>query len=101
LVSETAVQLESLLAVLRATPGLVSVPPPVVASELSAEQHQQVQGLLCRLQALLQQDDPEAQALWMAHASLMHAGLQQADLLEQAIDRFDFEEALVLLQTAG
>jgi hypothetical protein len=57
-----------------------------------------LQDVIQQLQGLLEQDDSEAQALWEAHAEGLHAVLGQADLLEQAIGGYDFEEALRLLR---
>jgi hypothetical protein len=56
-----------------------------------------LQQVIQTLQQLLQQDDSEAQALWEAHATGLHALLPHAELVEDAISQFDFEEALLLL----
>jgi hypothetical protein len=89
-------QLDALVASLRATPGVIGQPPQG-AIELSLAQHEELQGVIQRLQELLEQDDSEAQTLWEAHAAGLHAMLGQADLLELAIGGYDFEEALRLL----
>jgi hypothetical protein len=47
---------------------------------------------------MLEQDDFEAQALWEVHAPGLRAVLQQAAELEEAINAFDFDQALKLLQ---
>jgi CheY-like chemotaxis protein len=96
LIQPVQMQLDALVASLRATPGVIGQPPQG-AIELSLAQHEELQGVIQRLQELLEQDDSEAQTLWEAHAEGLHAMLGQADLLELAIGGYDFEEALRLL----
>jgi hypothetical protein len=57
-----------------------------------------MQTVLERLVNLLQEDDSEAQSHWEVHASALHLLLPQAGAVEQAINGFDFEEALRLLR---
>ncbi|NVO06793.1 MAG: response regulator, partial [Rhodoferax sp.] len=98
LLEPTRQRLQTLVNGLRATPGLVNEPAPTLAAELTAEQHAHIQSIIQKLVSMLQQDDSEAQALWEDHASGLHAVLQQAAEVEEAINGFDFEEALRLLQ---
>jgi hypothetical protein len=88
--------LEALVSALRATPGVIEQTLHTKV-ELSLTQRADLQQVVQTLQHLLEQDDSEAQALWEAHAAGLHALLPQAELLEVAIGRFDFEEALKLL----
>ena len=89
-------QLTALLSALRATPGILEQPTQAGLA-LSPAQQAELQPVIRTLRQLLEQDDSEAQALWQAHAAGLHAVLQQAQLLEDAIGQFDFEEALRLL----
>ncbi len=98
LIAPTQSQLESLLAALRATPGLLPAALPSVSAELSGPERAQVQRVIQTLLEMLEQDDYEALSLWEDHAPGLHAVLQQASALEQAINGFEFEEALRLLQ---
>jgi CheY-like chemotaxis protein len=96
LIEPAQTQLDALVATLRATPGIIGQPPQG-AIELSPAQREALQHVIQQLQQLLEQDDSEAQTLWEAHAAGLHVVLGQADLLEQAIGGYDFEEALKLL----
>ena len=60
-------------------------------------QSHEIESVLQSLRSLLEQDDPEVQALWDAHASALHSVLPQSQELEQAIQGFDFEAALRLM----
>jgi PAS domain S-box-containing protein len=99
LIPPAQAQLDSLVAALRATPGLMAAPAPSADGVLTATQQHGVQAVLRQLKQLLEQDDSEALSLWEAHAPALHAVLKQAAELEQAINGFDFEVALrILLQ---
>ena len=97
LLEPASAQLKALVAHLRATPGLLADPAPVTQEALTQAQQLEVQAVIQTLRQLLQQDDSEAQALWDSHARELHAVLRQAQELEQAIQGFDFEEALRLM----
>ena len=90
-------QLQALVADLRATPGLIAELAPVSSEALSPAQLREVQATIQILRQLLEQDDSEAQTLWDAHARELHCALPQAQKLEQAIRGFEFEVALQLM----
>jgi signal transduction histidine kinase/CheY-like chemotaxis protein len=98
LLRDTEQHLRALIAALRATPGLIAEPAHPTEAELTPDQRAQMPDVLQRLQHMLEEDDSEAQALWDAHAPALRAVLQQAEALEQAINNFDFDQALGLLQ---
>jgi signal transduction histidine kinase/DNA-binding response OmpR family regulator/HPt (histidine-containing phosphotransfer) domain-containing protein len=100
LVAHTQQGLQALVSGLRATPGLIADTAAAVPLELSPTEQAEMQVVLQRLQQMLEQDDSEAQSLWEDHATGLRAVLQQAAALEEAINGFDFEEALRLLQPA-
>ena len=97
LLEPAGVQLQALVAHLRATPGVVAEPMPLAKEALTPEQQRAVQAVVQSLRSLLEQDDSEVQALWDSHARELHSLLPQAQQLEQAIQGFDFEEALRLI----
>jgi two-component system sensor histidine kinase/response regulator len=99
LLEPAGAQLQALIADLRATAGLIVELAPVAHAVLTPAQQREVRALLQTLRRLLEQDDPEVQALWDIHAHELHRALPQAKELEQAIQRFDFEEALRLMLT--
>jgi len=95
-------ELAALLQGLRATPGLLTEPPPPLApQDLTADQQLAVQAVLQQLRSLLEQDDSEVQALWESHARELHGVLRQAQALERAIQGFAFDEALKLMAAEG
>jgi CheY-like chemotaxis protein len=93
-------QLKKLITSLRATPGLITGQAPVCAVELTPTRQREVQAVLQTLCQLLEQADSEAQTLWENHARELHSVLPRAQELEQAIQSFDFEEALKLIAAA-
>ena len=97
LLEPASTQLKKLIASLRATPGLISGQPPVSTDELTPAQQREVQAVLQTLRQLLERDDSEVQSLWESHARALHRVLPRAQELEQAIQGFDFEEALKLI----
>jgi signal transduction histidine kinase/DNA-binding response OmpR family regulator/HPt (histidine-containing phosphotransfer) domain-containing protein len=97
LLAQTESQLHLLVTALRGVPGLLAQAAPPRAA-LSPSEQVQLQQVVQTLRQMLQQDDSEAAALWQSHAPDLHAALGQAAALEQAINGFDFEEALRLLQ---
>ena len=101
LLDSASTQLHALITALRATPGVVAAVAPLAKETMTPAQHVQVQAVLQQLRQLLAQDDPEVQTLWDSHARELHSALPQAQRLEQAIQDFDFEEALRLMPTAA
>jgi hypothetical protein len=67
---------------------------------LTPTRQREVQAVLQTLCQLLEQADSEAQTLWENHARELHSVLPRAQELEQAIQSFDFEEALKLIAAA-
>jgi len=98
LIPPAQLQLDALVAALRETPGLIVEPLRHADAVLTSLQQEDLQAVLKQLKVLLEQDDSEAQSLWEGHATGLRALLPHADQLEQAINGFDFEEALRLLQ---
>ena len=101
LLSATQQRLQVLLSGLRATEGLLPEPAQLGTLELSQEIQAHMQAVIQTLQAMLEQGDFEAQALWQEHAQSLRALVPQATELEDAINGFDFEEALRLLGAQG
>ena len=99
LIEPASAQLQTLVKDLRATPGLQVEPSPIAKLELTPAQRLEVQAVVQSLRNLLEQDDSEVQALWESHAQALHCALPQAQALEQAIQGFEFEEALRLIAT--
>jgi hypothetical protein len=50
---------------------------------------------------LLRQDDAQAAELWEAHATVLKALYPTADAIDAAINAFEFEDALALLETSS
>ena len=98
LIPPAQLQLDALVAALRETPGLIVEPLRHADAVLTTLQQEDLQAVLKQLKVLLEQDDSEAQSLWEGHATGLRALLPHSDQLEQAINGFDFEEALRLLQ---
>jgi hypothetical protein len=73
---------------------------PVDIGTLTPEQLFQIQAVMQALRELLEQDDSDVQALWESHAPALQSVLPQAQAMEQAIQGFDFEEALRLMPAA-
>jgi two-component system, sensor histidine kinase and response regulator len=97
LLAPANIQLQTLVADLRATPGLIAEQVPFARKALTPTQHVEVQAVVQRLRSLLEQDDSDVLTLWATHAKQLHAVLPQAQALEQAIQGFDFEAALRLM----
>ena len=97
LIPQTQQNLEKLVSALRATPGLVRETQQTAPQELTPAQQAATQLVIQELQHMLEQDDAEALSLWDAHASHLHAVLQPAAAVEEAMKDFNFEEALRLI----
>jgi two-component system sensor histidine kinase/response regulator len=100
LLEPAATQLQALVTDLRATPGVVAELAPVVSEPLTPAQHNYMQTVIQELRKLLEQDDADVQALWESHAHALRSVMPQAEEIEQAIQGFDFEEALRLMPAA-
>jgi two-component system sensor histidine kinase/response regulator len=101
LCAQTQTQLEALVIGLRGTPGFLTDATPTASRSLSDAERAAVLPTIEALRQLLAQDDAESQALWETHSVGLHAVLKQADAVEQAIQDFDFEKALQLLEQTG
>jgi CheY-like chemotaxis protein len=97
LLEPASTQLQTLVADLRGTPGVMGEMAPLVNEPLTPSQQAEVQAVIQSLRKLLQDDDPEVQALWDGHARELSGVLPRAQAIEQAIQGFDFEEALRLI----
>jgi signal transduction histidine kinase/CheY-like chemotaxis protein len=96
LIRPAQTQLNAVVTALRDVLGVAAQPARDNVT-LSPAQHAELQQVIQNLRQLLEQDDSEALTLWETHAAGLHAMLQEANLLEDAIGCFDFEEALRLL----
>ena len=98
LLRSTQTQLSRLMEGLQKTPGLLVPDVAVPVDDLTEAQRAELQGVVAALQQMLAQDDPQAAVLWETHATGMLALLGQAQAVELAIQNFDFDSALQLLQ---
>jgi two-component system sensor histidine kinase/response regulator len=98
LLAPAGVQLQALVAHLSATPRVMADLAPLAQAAWTPTQEIEIQKVMQTLRKLLEQDDSEVQTLWQTHAPALHSVLPQAQALEQAIQRFDFEEALQLIR---
>jgi len=98
---DTTDELAHLCAGLRATPGLMPAAQQGVGFRPNPEQTQAALLALDKIKTLLQADDAGAVEVWEAHAATLRTLLVRAVAVEEAINGFDFEAALGLLETAG
>jgi two-component system sensor histidine kinase/response regulator len=97
----TAGALSTLIAALKAAPGLLKVESTLAPGKLGVAEHAEVQRMVGKIRILLAGDDPEAQIEWEAHAHLLRANYPNGAAIEAAINDFDFEQALELMNEAG
>ena len=69
------------------------------ATPLSEQQRQATQQVAAQLADLLREDDAQAAELWEAHAPALQALYPKAAQIAAAIEGFDYEAALALLET--
>jgi len=98
--AHSATELQRLLTGLHRIPGLLDQPVRAPPAALSADQREATQAVIKNLQRLLADDNFEAQDLWTSHADALHACLPQAEPIGQAINNFDFQQALQLLNSS-
>lgn len=98
LLQSAHIQLRTLVADLRSVQGVVPYRALPLNAVLTSTQLVEIQTVVQTLRKLLEQDDSEVQSLWDTNAWALHSVLPQAQELERAIQGFEFEEALRLIQ---
>ena len=96
----TADTLQQLLAALRQALPNDAGAAPTQAPQWSAAQRQAGIQTLHTLRQLLRADDASAQELWNQHRAVLRGLVQRPAELDAAIEGFDFEQALALLESA-
>jgi two-component system sensor histidine kinase/response regulator len=96
--TRTAADLDALVAALKAAPGLVPEDVSLAADALGAGDYADAMRIFGTIKTLLAEDDPEAQAQWETHATLLKAAHPHGAAIEAAINGFAFEKALQLLE---
>jgi HPt (histidine-containing phosphotransfer) domain-containing protein len=89
------------LAALRATPGLLEEAASDSAAPLSDADEAAARSIARQIEHLLRQDDAQATELWDAHARALLTHYPQAAQIEAAIQAFDFEDAVALMEASG
>jgi two-component system sensor histidine kinase/response regulator len=89
--------LAALVRDLRATPGLIEVPPVVQLQNLTEAELNAARNVANDIKRCLQQDDASASELWDTHAVVLRALFHDAGAIEDAISNFEFETALALM----
>jgi CheY-like chemotaxis protein len=95
--ARTGEALEVLTSALREVPGLVPSLQIIDASRLTEEQQATASRVIDELKVLLADSDATANELWLAHAPVLRALTPEAERIEIAINDFDFEQALEIL----
>lgn len=96
----TADTLQQLLMALRQALPNEAGAAPMQAPQWSAAQRQAGIQTLHALRQLLRADDASAQELWNQHRAVLRSLVQRPAELDAAIEGFDFEQALALLESA-
>jgi two-component system sensor histidine kinase/response regulator len=96
----TAAALDALITALKAAPGLVKLESPLLQEKWGEAEHAELERLVDKIRLLLAGDDPDAQTEWEAHARLLRANYPNGAAIEAAINDFDFEQALALMDEA-
>jgi two-component system, sensor histidine kinase and response regulator len=103
-VAQSALQVtgQSLHALASALRPLIAQPAAAMpqSQPLSAAQQQTAAALLQEVRQLLQADDAAAQDLWSSQRALLHSLLPQAAQVDAAMEDYDFERALALLDAS-
>ena len=82
---------------LKATPGLIEVPPAAQLQDLTDDEKNAARKVASQIKHCLQQDDASASELWDNHAVVLRALYADAAAIETAIGNFEFETALALM----
>jgi two-component system sensor histidine kinase/response regulator len=82
---------------LKATPGLIEVPPAAHLQDLTEDEKKAARKVARQIKHCLQQDDASASELWDNHAVVLRALYADAAAIEDAISNFEFETALALM----
>jgi HPt (histidine-containing phosphotransfer) domain-containing protein len=96
--TDTAQRLTELVQALKDVPGLLQDAAPATLHTLSSADRDAAHKVVEDIKSMLRQDDAQAAALWEAHASVLKALVPQGDAVDAAINAFDFEDALALLE---
>jgi two-component system sensor histidine kinase/response regulator len=96
--TDTEQRLAELVQALKAVPGLVADVAPVALHTLSSAELEAARRVVEDIKRMLRQDDAQAAALWEANATVLMALVPEADAIDAAINAFDFEDALALLE---
>ena len=98
LLAHMADQLASLIQALQAVPGLFTTEPTSGSGELSATERQDAAAIAVQLKALLANDDASVTELWESHARVLRVLFTNAAKIEDAINAYDFEAAMSLME---
>lgn len=93
--------LAQLVAALRATPGLIEDAGTASSQQVSDADKATAKQVARQIEQLLRQDDAQAAELWEAHARVLRTLYPEADKIGTAIQAFDFEDALALLEASA
>ena len=94
----TAASLSALITSLKATPGLIHEVVTRESESLGTEERAEAKQILATIKMLLKDDDASASSEWENHAALLKAIYPNGDAIEAAINGFDYEHALQLLE---
>ena len=96
-----AEQLAQILQALQAVPGMFTTEPSTESAELSAAERQAAKAIVGQLKDLLTNDDASVPELWESHARLLRVLYPNAARIEEAVNAYDFEAALALMEECG
>jgi CheY-like chemotaxis protein len=95
--ARTGEALEALISALREVPGLVPPQEIMDATLLTEKQLATASRVIDELKVQLGESDANASELWATHAPVLRALIPDAERIEIAINDFDFEQALEIL----
>jgi two-component system sensor histidine kinase/response regulator len=98
LLAQMAAQLARLIQALQAVPGLFAIAPTTDRCDLSASERQAAEAIAGQLKVLLANDDSSVTELWETHAHALSALFSNAAHIEAAINAYDFETAITLME---
>jgi len=98
LLADMAERLAHFIQALQTVPGLFPAAACANSSAPSAAERQAAEAVVQQLKNLLANDDASAMELWESHAPALRALLAQAADIEAAINGYDFEAAITLME---
>ena len=98
LLAHMAEHLAQLIQALRAVPGLYTTEPTTESGELSPTERQDAKSIAGQLKVLLANDDASVTDLWESHARVLRVLFRNAAQIEEAVNGYDFEAALALME---